>query len=128
MKRTIKVKRHYTEYVDKVEIHEVPIWWVRFLKFVFKEQWASFKWELQDALEDVAKETIKQEMKKYENCIDSKILSKIKISKPAVRVKHWAEFDIPDLAPGPNIINGIAYPKRLITVKHQESLVGYINQ
>ena len=61
MRRTIKLKRHYMEYIHRTETYEVPIWWVRFLKFVFKEQWANFKWELQEALEDVAEETPTQE-------------------------------------------------------------------
>jgi hypothetical protein len=117
MKRFITLKHEWNEWkvVKKSKDYTVAVWWLKFMRWLFEDQWIDFKADLILAAEREAHKTIREEMWQYKNCIDEEILRKIDIASPSLIAKEFDELDIPDLAPEPRIINGIAYPKRIIS-------------
>lgn len=119
MKKQIKLLKKYTKYHAE-EIEEpyyVDKWWVKFLKWLFEDSWYTFKQDWITEARAEARLTIKESMRDYARQLDQEILKQVELVEPTFRVKEYRDLEIPDIAPSPNIINGIAYPKRLIIKK-----------
>lgn len=118
MNRRVTIKKYRWTMPEQEEYTEKKyVWWCKFLRWLFKEEFEEFIRGLEGALKRRLDDQIEIEMRKYKARVDDEILEQVEIAKPAIEIT--SDLDKVSIEPEPVLVGHEVYQKRLVSKKNK---------